>query len=351
MAFRYLLFAAQAYAYEILRPLQAAARLRGDEVAWFLEPSAGNALRTDETQLMDADAVARFNPDAVFVPGNIVPDFFPGVKVQVFHGFGIEKKGHFRIRGWFDLYCTHGPLTTEPFEALARRQGHFAVRETGWPKMDLLFERSVKNWREEFAEPEKPLVLYAPTFSPSLTSAPALFRQIEKLASHGEWNWLIKFHPKMERDWVRRFEGIEGEQLRIVRTPDIVGLLQAADVLLSDTSSVIAEFLLLDKPAVTLHNSRPGAHLINFTEPGELQHHLQLALASHAAERNAARAFANAMHPYTDGKSSERVLDAVEQFIRNGDSARLKPKPLNLWRRFRTRLKYRRLRRLQASAQ
>ena len=50
-----------------------------------------------------------------------------------------RERGHFRIRGLFDLYCTQGPATTEPFEQLAREHGHFAVAETGWPKLDPLF--------------------------------------------------------------------------------------------------------------------------------------------------------------------------------------------------------------------
>src|SRR5690606_18497358 len=167
---RYLLFATQSYAFEILRPLQAAIRARGGEAAWFLEAGAGNPLRADETQLTSTELVQRFDPDAVLVPGNVVPDFFPGIKVQVFHGFGIEKKGHFRIRGWFDLYCTHGPLTTQPFLALAARHGHFAVHETGWPKTDALFAPAGPDpdWRAGFADPARPLILYAPTFSPSL---------------------------------------------------------------------------------------------------------------------------------------------------------------------------------------
>jgi len=343
MTFKYLLFAAQPYAYEILRPLQTAIRKRGDDVAWFLEPSAGDGLRADEIRLPDVDAVNAFAPDAVFVPGNIVPDFFPGLKVQVFHGFGIEKKGHFRIRGWFDLYCTHGPLTTRPFEELARRHRHFAVRETGWPKMDALFESADEQWRNVFDDDSKPLVLYAPTFSPSLTSAPALFEQIRALASSGEWNWLVKFHPKMDRHWIRQFEAAENAHLRVAQTTDIAGLLRAADVLLSDTSSVIAEFLLLDKPAVTFRNSRPGPHLVDFSRATELESRLRHALALTPDDREAARAFARAMHPCTDGRSSERVLDAVEDFIRSNGQAGLTRKPLNLWRRLRMRRKYRRL--------
>lgn len=43
-------------------------------------------------------------------------------------------------------------------------------------------------------------------------------------------------------------------------------LLNSADVLLSDASSVIVEAMMLDKPVVTYCNTMPGDHLLNVTE-------------------------------------------------------------------------------------
>src|SRR5690606_37812226 len=185
-----------------------------------------------------------------------------------------------------------------------------------WPKMDLLFAQQgdVRQWREPFADPSRPLILYAPTFSPSLTSAPQLAREIERLAATGPWNWLVKFHPKMDARWIAHFDALQGGALHVSHSPDLIGLLHAADVMLSDTSSVVAEFLLLDKPVVTFRNSRPGAHLIDFSQPGELEANIRRAFARPSQDREAARAFAAAMHPYRDAHSSERVLDAIEAF-------------------------------------
>lgn len=45
---RYLLYASLSYAYAILRPLQEEIRRRGDEAAWFLEPSCPDMLLLDE---------------------------------------------------------------------------------------------------------------------------------------------------------------------------------------------------------------------------------------------------------------------------------------------------------------
>ncbi len=322
--------------------MQEAARKRGDAVAWYLEPTAGNPLRDGEIRLLDFDEARAWQPDAIYAPGNWLPDFLPGLKVEIFHGFGIDKKGHFRIRGWFDLYCTHGPMTTAPFEALAQRHGHFAVRETGWPKADQLFNSQPDPAiRQRFANPELPLVLYAPTFSPSLTSTPELADKIMQSANEGKWNWLVKFHPKMSANWVQRFVDAQNANLQVASSPDISSLLHTADVMLTDTSSVLVEFMLLDKPVVTFRNLSPGPHHLDFRNASELDTVIQSVLDNHDALRNAARQYAGKMHPYRDGKSSERVLDAVEQFINEDGQSKLRPKPLNVWRKLKARFRTR----------
>lgn len=77
-----------------------------------------------------------FSPEAIFVPGNIVPYYLPGVKIQVFHGYAAEKKDHWVIRRYFDTYFTQGPFFTKKFKELAAEYKDFEVVETGWPKQD-----------------------------------------------------------------------------------------------------------------------------------------------------------------------------------------------------------------------
>jgi len=331
----YLLFVSQLYAFSILRPIQKAIRQRGDKVAWFMDGPWQKYLKTDEHLLETAEAVKRYDPRAVFVPGNVVPDFFPGVKVEVFHGFNARKReknrGHYRIRGFFDLYCTQGPDTTRYFQQLAQKHRFFQVVETGWPKMDPLFEKP-----PPVKQSNRPVILFTSTFTPRLSAAEPLRKTIRKLVTTGKWKWIANFHPKMDRSIITRYQAIQGDDFKLIETDDVIPLLQKADVIVSDTSSIISEFCLQQKPAVTFRNRRPGPHLANITDPFELAPAIEYALSTPQALMAAIRKYAQHIHPYRDGRSSFRVLEATDRFTEEG-YRNLAPKPLNLLRRLKIR--------------
>ncbi len=343
---RYLFFGTESYALPILRPLARVIERRGDDTAWFFSGPSATRLRSDEKRLETVAAVRAFAPAAVFVPGNWVPDFFPGSKIAVFHGFSVGKRralrGHFRIRGYFDLYCTQGPATTEPFLRLAARHRHFRVVETGWPKMDPLFAEGPPALP---AARPRPVVLYASTFSESLTSTGLLFDEVGRAAASGRWDWIVTFHPKMPRAVVERYRSLEGPHLRLAETDDVLPLLRQADVMLSDTSSIASEFLLLHKPVVTFRNRQPGSHLLDVVRQAQVTPAIEAALARPPELLEAIRAYAAAIHPYRDGRSSERVLAAADESVERGRRG-LRRRPLNLWRKLRARqeLRYYRVR-------
>jgi len=332
----YLLFLNVSYSFSILRPLCNAIKKRGGTPAWYLHELDASFLQKDDIHLKTVREVKAFNPKAVFIPGNWVPDFFPGVKVEVFHGFGIEKKGHFDIRGFFDLYCTHGPLTTHPFKALEKTHGYFKVMETGWPKMDTLFLNKPQKTFRDTHNIDKPIILYAPTFSPRLCSATALFQEISDLSNKGSFHWLVKFHPLMDKEIVKIYRSLKKPGFDFIEDPDILPWLHAADVMLTDTSSVVAEFLLLQKPVITFKTMRPGPQMSNFTEAAQLEEKIKFALHPKSQFKKAASEYIHQMHPYVDGGSSERILNATDHFIETC-SGKLKKKPLNLWRKFQVR--------------
>ncbi|WP_448211275.1 CDP-glycerol glycerophosphotransferase family protein [Colwellia sp. MEBiC06753] len=333
---RILLYIALDYSFTILRPIQQAAKARGDEVKWFVNGDQVNLdfFAADEQRLTTLDDVVAYKPDAVFVPGNMVPDFIPGIKVQVFHGFNVQKRegGHFKIRDCFDLYCTQGPNTTGPFSALAEKHQYFSVKETGWPAIDTLFAAPP-------AVNDKPVVLLCSTFSKNLTCAPHLFEQVKKLSEQGNWRWLVQFHPKMDKQIVEQYKSIQHQYLQFIETDNVIPLLQQADVMVCDTSSVMAMFLLLSKPVVTFKTAKPQPYLLDFEQPELLEEHIELALSKPPELMAHIEQFKQETHPYTDGKSGQRVLAAVDELL-SGVNVAKKAKPLNIWRKLKMRYKF-----------
>lgn len=336
MSRKYLLYISQNYSFEILRPLQTEIIKRGQQCCWYVEGNKVNLnnFLESENRLFTIDEVKDYSPDAVLVPGNHVPNFIPGLKVQVFHGLEWKKKGHFRIRGFFDLYCTHGELTTKRFRELEKKYQYFKVIETGWPKLDPLYQTKAFELKTDL-----PVILFAPTFSPNLTCAVKLLEQIRRIVATNQFHWLVKFHPKMNQEWMKPFQEIENKNFTIVDTDNCLPLLKRADILLSDTSSIISEFLLLDKPAVTFRNRLPGEYLINFSDPEHLESSLNLALSKSEKLLDTIKIENQKLHPYRDGQSASRVLDAIDMQLKLDIPIK---KPLNLWRnlKLRKKLKY-----------
>jgi hypothetical protein len=336
---RYLFFVTKPYSFAILEPLQNYIQTQSlGEVKWFtsskaqLHPAPGEALE-------DTKQVKDYQPTAILVPGNVVPPWWPGLKVQVFHGLDDEVKGFYRINGLFDLYCTPGPAMSRRFASLAERYGHFMVRETGWPKLDPL--RNPQNMhlmrRELGLDSERPVILYAPTFPDKYTSAPDLRDPIRDLILAGDYIWLIKFHPLMGSEIIASYRELCGDFCEVVEDLNILPYLQAADILITDTSSVAYEFMLLDRPIITYRATARLDKGINIQSPTQLTDAIQRSQASPNEFSSARQSYLADIHPYDDGKSSRRVVAAIEEVLEQNLVQHLRRKPLNLNRRVKIR--------------
>ena len=336
--YRFLLYAEQNYSFEILRPLQALARSHGHEVKWLL---VGNAISSDylhegEQQLASVRDAIIYDPHAVFVPGDRVPSFIPGLKVEVFHGLNERKRGNeYPERGMFDLYCTEGPERTTTLSALAAQRGYFKVVETGWLKLDSLFADAPDQTRIK-EEGRRPQIAFASTFSPALSCAELVFDEIRQLSQHPRWQWLVTLHPKMDSQLQDRYRALAGDNLEFVESDAVIPLLHRADVMVCDNSSIFQEFLLLKKPVVTVNNRDPQAAFINIREPSQLKAAIEQALSPSDELTRAINDYGPAITPYRDGKSADRVLRAVVAMLKSDWQDR---KPMNLFRNLKMRKK------------
>ena len=260
---RIVLFCENKYAIDILNPIQEHVTKQHlpHEILWYIhKPKIDSFPYADQVKWTNSiQEVYDFQPEAIYVPGNIVPYYLPGVKIQVFHGYAAEKKDHWIIRRYFDTYFTQGPYFTSHFEALAKKYGDFEVLETGWPKQDWI----KANLHKYDADREKllkesgkeTLILYAPTFSPKLTSLPYIKEELGKLAKERNALVVMKFHPLTRQEWVdeyREWAANKKDVLFIDKGENVTKYQLMADTLISDTSSTIYEFLLLSRPVITL---------------------------------------------------------------------------------------------------
>ena len=338
---RIVLFCENKYAIDILYPLQAEADREGDNaVMWYVHKPkiASFPLEKKVRWTTSIRDIFDFSPEAIFVPGNIVPYYLPGVKIQVFLGYAAEKKDHWIIRRYFDMYFTQGPYFTSHFEALAKKYGDFEVVETGWTKQDWI-KQHLHDYDAErdallSAHGRKQIVLYAPTFSPKLTSLPYMKDALDRLVDERDILLTMKFHPLTRQEWVdeyREWASHRDNVIFVEKGENVTKYQMMADVTISDTSSAIYEFLLLGRPVITLRAISKDIYWENITDPSELTAAFDR-VQNDPESIDKMQWVQQNYDPHLDGLCCHRMLEAARDYIsRHGVPAQRK---LNLWRKY-----------------
>lgn len=324
----------------------------------------------------DPRELVSFRPDVVVMAGHAHLEAFRHqlprvVVVNVRHGMVskhvVRRLPARRSARWFDFVCIGAEPSVPSYE-----QNDASPREywhTGYPQLDPLFRRD--------SPPAMPLpsgrktILYAPTWNLGLTSAAMLGRRVVELIRRGapDANVIIKPHPVIG-DWRPRWMATWAQLdatdhgVHLVRDThaDVTRYMLAADVLVSDASSAIFEFLALDRPIVLVTNPDhaadpaydPGSILWTWRDVGEEVHRAEdlpeaMARAVRRPDLHAARRqhYARALFgPFTDGRNHERVAERVlglEARLRDGSlspdlALSASPAPQRTWLELRTRL-------------
>ncbi len=269
-----------------------------------------------------------FNPEYTFLADSGY-EWVEGAGKLINIGHGTICKGSFYTRkpisrreNCADLLCVPGSIhRSELFH-----QVYQPISVTGMPKLDPMFNGSLK--REELLsgwglDPEKKTVLFAPTFNHEYSLIPHLQIELENYFP-AEYNLLFKLHSITPEEWREPFIRYADKHPHAVfiDQADITPALAAADLLITDISSVIYEFgatgkpvLLFDSPDYkTKFDENDLEHRFRdigtrFTDPGSLFGLIQSTIIRNDSTetRDIARKFVSV----TDGSATQRVFQSI----------------------------------------
>ncbi len=338
--YKFLIYISYSYAIPIGNPLENEIIKRGYNVKWFSDLDDGKrALQVKANVLHKIKDVIAYKPHIILTATDSVPDFIKALKVQVFHGFNAQKRpnkknafAHFRLRGFFDLYCTQGPNTSKGFKAQLKKHPYFEVIETGWSKVDPLFPLGSKEINKI------PTIMIASTFTERLSLAynDSVFNIIKALSNSGKFNFIMVLHPKIPIELVNKWKILNGNLFTFKNTTDLIPLFKQSDIMFADTTSAIQEFLLQKKPVVSFNHTFRHNYLIHINDTSSIENAFNDALTYPEELIHNISSFINDLHPYFDGKSSKRIIDASISYLHK-DKSYLKRKPLNLMRKYKMR--------------
>ncbi len=331
---KYLFYLSKAYSISIISPLVEYLTKTNREFAFFVSAKVKDAFpqNWDKKRILyNIKTAKKYNPDFVLVPGNFVDFRIPGIKVQVFHGLGVEKKVHYKIRHFFDVFLTSGPFVTDKFLKLQQKYKYFEVIETGWLKIDYILNYSTKGLKEKYNIPSsKKIILYAPTFSSKMESATELLSSIPKIINDNEF-WILKFHELMSNEVIESFNNIDKKKVRIITNEDITPYLHLSDLLVSDTSSVVYEFLALDKPVITFKTIGREKKAFNIVNVNDFRKAIDDCILYPEFLKNRRDIAIQEVNPYLDGNIAKRIVTKLEEM--GIDKFPKKSKPLNVFRK------------------
>ncbi|MCY0090928.1 MULTISPECIES: CDP-glycerol glycerophosphotransferase family protein [Bacillus amyloliquefaciens group] len=202
----------------------------------------------------------------------------------------------------------------------------FGIRDgqllkTGVPLTDVYYEEHKPELKHKWP---KKIILYAPTFRDYDMQSFRLPFTEEQLtnALNGEYMLLVKLHPAVLHHISASFES---ELIKNVSDMRLHDLLKAADILITDYSSVPFEFALLNKPIFFFtydleEYDRKRGLIDNYTSviPGKACHDSEALLEEMTKKPFRAeemKRFSDKWNMYSDGNSSSKLLQFAEEQI------------------------------------
>ncbi len=268
---------------------------------------------------------------------------FPKVAIMArhaFHKFPSKKvkkiglrHGAYNFKGFidakkynrFDLFL----FTSKTELKEANEFGIKCGASVGFPKIDALHNNSI--YDEELnkirydlkLDKDKPTILFSATWDKSRLSA--IDRWYNKLDSISEkYNILVTLHSQISKKYINVIK--QNPKINFISEKDINPYLLIADVLVADTSSIIAEFCSLNKPIITFKIKSVGRlkeKIVNMldeisfrvTSFYELDDQIQFALKNKEIHSENRKKYNQIFFDKLDGKASERAAEEIAKYL------------------------------------
>jgi CDP-glycerol glycerophosphotransferase (TagB/SpsB family) len=190
-------------------------------------------------------------------------------RIQMFHGVAGKFSREYdrpsaSMRHWDRLFFINSRRLGNYIASGAIDSDSPAIRLVGMPKSDCLVDGTLSRdgvLEANGIDPARVTVLYAPTWT-RFSSLNAMGEEVVRELVDAGYNVLVKLHEKSFDgafvnsggvDWVGRLKPIlERGNGHLITSGDASPWLVAADVLITDHSSIGFEFLLLDRPVIRL---------------------------------------------------------------------------------------------------
>ncbi len=83
--YKFLIYISYPYSIPIGAPIQKEIERQGHQICWFADlEDTKRYFKNTQKVLNSVQEVMNYNPDIVLTATDVVPDFFPGIKVQIF---------------------------------------------------------------------------------------------------------------------------------------------------------------------------------------------------------------------------------------------------------------------------
>lgn len=266
---------------------------------------------------------------------------------RVFHGTLLQRLLYGMMMPWHvtrpDMIIA---MSEETRAITARAFGvpMHSVCVTGFPRNDSLFVgspaaagRNCPSTVLEAARAGKKVFLYLPTFRDSGKPFVKIeWKRLDALMERLDSVFFIKFHPVD----ATQFKNGSTRVVQLFQDTDVYDVMPHSNALISDYSSIIFDYMLLDRPIIyytpDLEEFIAGCRSFNFhpvdiavgplcADSAQLERAIEEAAAGKAAGVHGEAHRASVMkrlHAFVDGSSSERVLEVIKRDLLPNGTAR-----------------------------